>query len=84
MKSLALACILLLTGCASFERWAQSVIPEEVEPECNPKYEICEPETIIVEATPEQLLHFCGLWSGTSGCVWGNHKFVLKQETMTL
>ena len=72
----ALVLCIFLTGCASFEQWTQSP-----EPPCDPKYEVCEKELIVVELPLEELQQQCGLWSGTSGCVWGPHKFILAKPT---
>lgn len=68
MNYAVLIACLLLAGCASLEQQAQHVSAAEAEPE----------KLIIVELPADELLKTCGLWSGTGGCVWMNHKFILK------
>jgi hypothetical protein len=59
-----LTCFVLL-GCQGLQQRQEVLLPTES-------------ELIIVELPLEELRKTCGLWSGVSGCIWMNHKFILE------
>ena len=84
MKFIVMIACLMLAGCAGFRDSMMALVPPE--PECDPVYAVCKPpaEIITIEMPQDELLKTCGLWSGSGGCIWMNHKFVLKPEGVAL